>query len=201
MAEAGIVVIGGGQAGATLVAKLRTDGYAGPLALIGAEPVPPYQRPPLSKKYLTGEMDRERLYLRPLHFYADHDIDLHLGVAVTGIDPAARTVTLGDRVLSYTQLALTTGAVPRRLPAAMGGDLAGVHVMRSLADVDAMAAEFRPGQHLLIVGGGYIGLEAAAVAIGLGLRVTLIEMAPRILQRVAAPETDNYFAPCMLRRG
>jgi len=188
-----IVVIGAGQAGSSLVAKLRNQGFEGSIALIGAEPLPPYQRPPLSKKYLLGEMELERLYLRPESFYADQDIDLRLGATVTEIDRAAREVVMGNTRLPYGQLVLTTGSIPRRLPAAIGGDLDGVYVVRDLADVDAMAPEFRDGAHALIVGGGYIGLEAAAVAASKGLRVTLVEMADRILQRVAAPETSDFF--------
>lgn len=186
-----IVVIGGGQAGAALVARLRTAGYDGALTLIGDEPVPPYQRPPLSKKYLLGEMEAERLFLRPHAFYADNAITLRLGAPVTRIDPAAKTVWLGDEALAYDQLALTTGSDPRRLPAAIGGDLSGVHVVRRLADIDALAPEVRPGRRLLVVGGGYIGLEAAAVAASKGVAVTLIEAAPRILGRVAAAETAD----------
>ena len=189
----GIVVIGAGQAGSSLVAKLRKDGYDGAITLIGSEPVPPYQRPPLSKAYLLGDMALERLFLRPESFYADQDITLRLGATVTAIDPVAKTVSLGDEVLGYDQLALTTGSVPRRLPAAIGGDLGGVYGVRTLADVDAMAHEVREGARALIVGGGYIGLEAAAVAAKKGMQVTLVEMADRILQRVAAPETSAYF--------
>ena len=188
-----IVVVGGGQAGSSVVAKLRTLGHDGPLTLVGAEPVPPYQRPPLSKAYLTGEMAEERLYLRSAQYYAEQGIDLLTGLRVSGIDRAAHRVALGDRVLGYDALVLATGAVPRRLPAAVGGDLAGVFVLRDLADVDAMRASFVAGARLLVVGGGYIGLEAAAVARKLGVAVTLIEMAPRILQRVAAPQTSDYF--------
>ncbi len=189
----GIVIVGAGQAGASLAAKLRTLGYAGALTMIGEEPVPPYQRPPLSKGYLLGEMDLERLYLRAPSYWQEQDVTLKLGKRVTAIDPAARTLTLGDETIAYDQLALTTGSVPRRLPAAIGGTLEGVYTVRTLADVDAMAAEFAPQRRLLIVGGGYIGLEAAAVAAMLGLDVTLVEMAPRILQRVAAPETSAWF--------
>ena len=185
--------MGAGQAGAALVARLRGLGFGGPLTLIGAEPVPPYQRPPLSKKYLTGEMARERLFLRPEAFYAEQGIDLRLGRPVTAIDRATRTLRLGDEVLGWDRLVLATGAAPRRLPAALGGDLPGVHVMRSLADADAMAPAFRPGARVVIVGGGYIGLEAAAVAATRGLRVTLIEAAPRILARVACAETADWF--------
>ncbi len=191
---AGIVVIGAGQAGASLVARLRTLGYAGALTLIGAEPAPPYQRPPLSKKYLLGEMEVGRLYLRPLSFYAEQAIDLRIGVAVLAIDRAKKTVALADgTALAYAQLVLATGARPRLLPASVGGDLAAVHAVRTLADVDAMAMEFRQGRKILIVGGGYIGLEAAAVARMRGMQVTVIEMAERILQRVAAPATSDYF--------
>ena len=188
-----VVAIGAGQAGAALAARLRSGGHAGPITLIGAEPLLPYQRPPLSKGYLLGEMDADRLTLRSAEFYAEHDIALRLGTPVSAIDPAARTVTLGSETIRYDDLVLTTGSIPRRLPAAIGGDLAGVYTVRTVADVDAERAEFRPGRRLVIVGGGYIGLEAAAVAAKLGLDVTVLEMAPRILQRVASPETSDYF--------
>lgn len=189
----GIVVVGGGQAGASLVAKLRQVGYGGPLTLVCGERVLPYQRPPLSKAYLKGDMDRERLFLRQESFYSSQDIDLRLGEWVTEIDPAAKLLKIGGEMLAYSQLALTTGSVPRRLPALIGGSLGGVYVMRGLVDIDAMAPEFVAGRRLLIVGGGYIGLEAAAVAASLGLEVTVLEAAPRILQRVAAPEISDYF--------
>lgn len=188
-----IVVIGAGQAGSSLVARLRKDGFDGEITLIGAEPVLPYQRPPLSKAYLLGEMELERLFLRPESFYAEQNITLQLGQRVTAIDPVAKTVSLEDQEISYDQLALTTGSDPRRLPAAIGGDLDGVHVVRDLADVDAMAPAVTGGARALIVGGGYIGLEAAAVCAKRGVRVTLVEMADRILQRVAATETSDYF--------
>ncbi len=196
-----IVVIGAGQAGQSLVTKLRNLGFDGDITLIGEEPVPPYQRPPLSKKYLLGEMDVERLYLRPLTFYEEVGITLRLGTPVSAIDPVAKIVTVGDEVISYDQLALTTGAAPRRLPAAIGGNLKGVYTVRTLADVDAMAPEFTAGRNLLIVGGGYIGLEAAAVAARKGLSVTLIEVAERILQRVAAPETADFLRAIHTREG
>ena len=188
-----IMVVGGGQAGSSLVSKLRSEGFDGDVTLICAEPVPPYQRPPLSKKYLTGEMEQERLYLRPASYYDDHGIALRLGTPVTAIDTAAKTLALGSELVKWDQLALTTGSVPRRLPAVIGGALQGVYTVRTLADVDAMAPEFAGGRRVLIVGGGYIGLEAAAVASLRGLDVTLVEMAPRILQRVASPETSDYF--------
>lgn len=188
-----IVVIGAGQAGASVVAKLRNAGFKGSLTLIGEETAPPYQRPPLSKKYLLGDMELERLYLRPLSFYQENAIELRLGTSVDGIDRAAKTVSLGEQTICYDALVLATGSRPRRLPAALGGHLDGVYVVRGLADVDAMAPEFQDGAKVLIVGGGYIGLEAAAVAAAKGLKVTLVEMADRILQRVAAPETSAYF--------
>ena len=187
-----VVVVGAGQAGSAVVAKLRGLGFDGQITLIGEEPAPPYQRPPLSKAYLMGEMEEERLWLRSNAFYAEQNITLRLNSKVGGIDRAAKTLTVGDETLSYDHLVLTTGSTPRRLPAAIGGDLAGVYTVRTLADVDAMRAEFAPGRRVVIVGGGYIGLEAAAVARKLGLEVTVLEMAPRILQRVAAPETSDY---------
>ncbi len=185
-----IVVIGAGQAGASLVAKLRQSGFAGQITLLGAEPVPPYQRPPLSKAYLLGEMAQDRLFLRPESFYAEKDIDLRTNLHVDALDLATKTLRAGGEVIAYDALALTTGAQPRRLPALIGGALRNVHVVRNLADVTAMIPDFLPGRRVVIVGGGYIGLEAAAVAAKLGLDVTVLEMAPRILQRVAAPETS-----------
>lgn len=188
-----IVIVGAGQAGAALAAKLRTLGHAGPITMIGEEPVPPYQRPPLSKGYLLGEMDLDRLYLRAPAFWAEQNVELRLGARVTAIDRKARQVSVDGQTLSYDQLALTTGSRPRMLPAAIGGSLGNVFTVRTLADIDRMAPLMRKGANVAIVGGGYIGLEAAAVAAKLGLKVTVIEAAPRILQRVAAPETSAYF--------
>jgi len=188
------VVIGAGQAGSSLVAKLRSEGFEGKITLIGAEPVPPYQRPPLSKAYLLGEMTQERLYLRPEAFYADQDIELRLQARAVQLHPDVRALTLDDgSVLNYDALALTTGAHPRTLPKAIGGELDNVFTVRDLADADAMAPAFRDGAKALIVGGGYIGLEAAAVAAKRGVEVTVVEMADRILQRVAAPATSDFF--------
>jgi 3-phenylpropionate/trans-cinnamate dioxygenase ferredoxin reductase subunit len=188
-----VVVIGAGQAGASCVAKLRNGGFDGRITLIGAEPCPPYQRPPLSKGYLLGDMTLERLFLRPEAFYADQGIALKTDCRVTAIDPETRVLATTVGQIAYDELVLATGSLPRRLPAAIGGDLVGVFTVRDLADVDAMAPRFSKGAKVLIVGGGYIGLEAAAVAAKLGLEVTLVEMADRILQRVAAPETSDYF--------
>ena len=188
-----IVVVGAGQAGSSLVSKLRNSGFEGKVTLIGAEPHPPYQRPPLSKKYLLGDMPLDRLYLRPETFYREQNITLRLGLPITKIDPNGRSILLDNEVVSYDHLALTTGSVPRSLPTAIGGALDGVHVVRDLRDVDAMAPRFDAKARVLIVGGGYIGLEAAAVAATKGLEVTLVEMADRILQRVAAPQTSDFF--------
>jgi 3-phenylpropionate/trans-cinnamate dioxygenase ferredoxin reductase subunit len=187
-----VVIVGAGQAGAALAAKLRALGHQGEIVMLGDEPSPPYQRPPLSKAYLLGEMAEDRLWLRAPEFWAENDVDLRLGQAVSDLDPLRKTVTVGGDVISYDQLALTTGSTPRILPNAIGGGLEGVYTVRTLADVDAMRGEFRPGARVIIVGGGYIGLEAAAVASKLGLDVTVLEMAPRILQRVASPETSAH---------
>ena len=185
------LIVGGGQAAASLAEKLRALGADGTITILGEEPVPPYERPPLSKGYLLGEQARERLFLRPEAIYAEKDIGLRLGTRVTAIDPQARAVSAGDEVIPYGQLALVTGSVPIRLPSGIGGDLDGVHTVRTLADIDAMAPRFQEGARVLVIGGGYIGLEAAAVAAKLGLEVTLVEQADRILGRVAAEETAN----------
>jgi len=197
-----IVIVGAGQAGHSMAERLRALGHGGRLTLLGEEPVPPYQRPPLSKAYLLGEMERARLFLRGTEFYADQEIELRTGTRVAAIDRARREVALdGGERLPYDALALTTGAVPRTLPAAIGGALEGVHLIRTLADIDAMAPAFRPGARALIVGGGYIGLEAAAAAAKTGLGVTLIEAAGRILGRVACAETADVIRAAHLDQG
>ena len=188
-----IVIVGAGQAGLSLAQRLRALGHDGPITLIGEEPVPPYQRPPLSKAYLKREAGIDRLLLRPQSFFAEAGIELLTGVRVEAIDRSARIVRAGDARIPYDKLALATGAAPRTLPAAIGGALPGVHVLRNLADADGLAPALRPGRRALIVGGGYIGLEAAAVCAALGLSVTLIEAAPRILGRVACAETADWF--------
>lgn len=188
-----IAVIGAGQAAATLVAELRKQGFDGDITIFGDEPVPPYQRPPLSKAYLLGDMAMDRLYLRPAEWYAENNITLRLGARVDGIDTAAKTLLVGDQSIAFDQLALTTGSTPRTLPAAIGGDLDGVYTVRTLADIDAIAPHATEGRRILIVGGGYIGLEAAAFCAKRQMQVTLVEAAPRILGRVAAPETADYF--------
>ena len=196
-----VIVIGAGQAGSSCVTKLRADGYGGKITLIGSELAPPYQRPPLSKKYLLGEMELERLYLKPTDFYGAQEIDLFLGRTVTDIDASAKTITMGEELMEYEHLVFTTGSEPRRLPAAVGGGLQGVYTVRDLQDVDQMAPEFESGKSVLIIGGGYIGLEAAAVAAAKGLKVTLIEMADRILQRVASVETSDFFRDLHKKHG
>jgi 3-phenylpropionate/trans-cinnamate dioxygenase ferredoxin reductase subunit len=196
-----VVVIGGGQAGASLVAKLRALKFDGGITLVCEEPVLPYQRPPLSKKYLLGKMEVERLFLRPQSFYEENAITVRTNTTAIAIDRADKAVIVDGEAMRYDQLAICTGSVPRRLPGAIGGELHGVHVVRTLADVDAMAPDLRPGGRVLVVGGGYIGLEAAAVCAGLGLKVTLIEAADRILRRVAAPVTSDYFRALHLAHG
>lgn len=196
-----IVIVGAGQAGAAAAARLRALGHDGPLTLVGAEGAPPYQRPPLSKAYLMGEMPRERLFLRPPAFWAEQRVELILGAPVQAIDRATRRVLLPDRALTYDALVLATGAIPRRLPAAIGGDLPGVHTIRTLADIERLAPQMTAGRRLLVVGGGYIGLEAAAVARKLGLTVALIEAAPRILGRVACAQTADHIRALHGRHG
>ena len=188
-----VVIVGAGQAGSALAVKLRALGHEGPVTLLGDEPALPYQRPPLSKKYLMGEMELDQLFLRPQRFYDEQGIRVLTEAKVIEIDRAGSRLLLDGGEVAYDQLALTTGAAPRALPAALGGNLPGVHLVRTLADVDRMAPMFAPGRRVLIIGGGYIGLEAAAVASKLGLRVTLVEATARILQRVAAPQTSDYF--------
>ncbi|MEM9441541.1 MAG: FAD-dependent oxidoreductase [Pseudomonadota bacterium] len=189
-----IVVIGAGQAASSLIVKLRSLGFADEILLIGDEPHLPYQRPPLSKKYLAGEMPRERLLLRQAGWYEKNAVTLKLGERAVSIDRDAKSVLLADgEVIAYDSLVLTTGARPKRFPDELGGRLAGVFMMRDLADADALSAAMESGDSLLVIGGGYIGLEAAAEAAKKGLKVTLVEAANRILQRVAAAETADFF--------
>ncbi|SIS57600.1 NAD(P)/FAD-dependent oxidoreductase [Phaeovulum vinaykumarii] len=196
----GIVIVGAGQAAASAAARLRTGGFDGPITLVGDEPVPPYQRPPLSKGYLLGEMSLERMLLRPEAFWAEAGVRLRLGTPAAAIDRDQRRLRLADgETIPYRTLILATGAAPRRIPAEKNGDLAGVYTVRRLADVTAMTPEFRPGARLVVVGGGYVGLEAAAVARKLGLHVVLVEAAPRILGRVASEATADALR--MLHQG
>lgn len=189
-----IVIVGAGQAAASFISRHVTLGNQTPVVLLGEETYPPYQRPPLSKKYLLGELDQERLFIRPAEWYAEHDITTRYNERVSSIDPANKTVeTASGDIIGYEKLILCTGSSARQLPAAVGGDLSGVFTLRSIADIEPIQAQFTEGKRLLIIGGGYIGLEAAAVARQLGMSVTLLEMAPRILQRVAAEKTSDYF--------
>ncbi|MFH5775278.1 NAD(P)/FAD-dependent oxidoreductase [Paracoccus sp. NGMCC 1.201697] len=184
-----IVILGAGQAAASMAAKLRALGHQGQITVIGDEAAPPYQRPPLSKAYLLGDMGLDRLTLRGSEWWDEQGITLRLDERATAIDRDRRAVLTDRGEYPYDALALTLGASPRRLPDALGGNLPGVHVVRNLADIAAVKPALLPGRRLVVVGGGYIGLEAAAVARKLGLEVTLVEAAPRILGRVAAPET------------
>jgi 3-phenylpropionate/trans-cinnamate dioxygenase ferredoxin reductase component len=196
-----IVIVGGGQAGIQAVDTLRRRGFAGQLTLVGEEPWLPYQRPPLSKKYLAGALERERLSLRPAQFFAEHQVQAHLGRRVTDIAPHRHHVRLDDGlVLPYDALLLATGSRPRRL-AVPGADLAGVHYLRTLADADRIRAECSPGRRLLVIGGGYIGLEVAATARELGMDVTVLEMAERVMNRVACPEVSAFYEAEHARRG
>ena len=185
-----LVIVGAGQAAFALAAKLRALKDERPITILGSEDVLPYQRPPLSKKYLMGEMSFDRLQFREEPWFGENNVEIRLSTWVEEIDRAAKTVRMQDgSTLAYDKLVLATGAEPRRLPAGVGGDLEGVLTVRDKKDADRLAEEMRPGRRLLVIGGGYIGLEAAAVARKLGLEVTLIEMADRILQRVASSET------------
>jgi 3-phenylpropionate/trans-cinnamate dioxygenase ferredoxin reductase subunit len=196
-----VVIVGGGQAAVSAAATLRAEGFAGRVVLVSAEPVAPYQRPPLSKKYLKGEMALDRLFLKPERFYVEQAIDLRLGTPARALDRRAARVETDGEAIPYDALILATGSHPRRLPEAMGGSLPGVHAVRGVADIDALAPAVRPGARALVVGGGYIGLEAAAVAVERGLAVTLVERAPRLLARVAAPETADWFRDLHAGRG
>ncbi len=196
-----IVVVGAGQAAQSCAARLRALGHAGPLTLLGAEAAPPYQRPPLSKGYLLGETARERLFLRPRAWYAQNDIDLRLGAEATAIDPAARTVTAAGEAHPYDALVLATGGRPRQLSEAQGHALRGHYTIRTIACIDAFEPLVREGARLLVVGGGYIGLEAAAVARKRGMHVTVVEMGPRILGRVASEDTADWFRALHVAQG
>ncbi|MDH3631859.1 MAG: FAD-dependent oxidoreductase [Gammaproteobacteria bacterium] len=189
-----IVIVGAGQAAASFISRHVSLGSQQPLLLIGDEAHPPYQRPPLSKKYLLGELERERLFIRPLEWYADQAVELRFDTRVDSIDrELKKIITNHGETVEYDKLLLCTGASARSLPADIGGTLDRVFTLRSIADIDKMAPEFKADRKLLIVGGGYIGLEAAAASRQLGLEVTVLELADRILQRVAAAETSNYF--------
>ena len=188
-----IVIIGAGQAGGQAAASLRQMGFEGAIHLVGDESAPPYQRPPLSKAYLKGQLERERLFLKPLQYYEDNAITFHPGVSATAIDRHAKTVVLSNRTsLSYTKLIIATGSRPRALPLP-GADLGNVFDLRTLDDIDVLKPQMQEGRRLLIIGAGYIGLEAAAVASELGLKVTVLEMAERVLARVTSPVMSEFY--------
>lgn len=189
-----VLIIGAGHAGGTAAAMLRQYGHEGPIVLVGEEPEPPYQRPPLSKAWLKGEAGAEDLYLRPDSFYAEQRIELRLGVRSERIDAAARTVAFADGTTeTYDALILATGSVSRTLPLP-GADLPGVLSLRSMAEAEALKARLEPGRRLLVIGGGFVGLEAAASARALGCEVTVMERAPRLLSRVASEPISGLLA-------
>jgi 3-phenylpropionate/trans-cinnamate dioxygenase ferredoxin reductase component len=188
-----IVIIGAGQAGAQAVATLRAEGFAGALTMVGDETYAPYQRPPLSKAYLMGTFDRARLFLKPDSFYLEAGCELILGATVKAIDRADRSVLLADgRKLPYDKLLLATGTRVRRIRCP-GAELAGIHYLRSIADVDALQAVFKRGSRLAVVGGGYIGLEVAAVAVKHGLDVTVFEALERVMARAVSKPVSDFF--------
>ena len=196
-----VVIVGAGHAGGSAAALLRQYGWAGRITLIGAEPVPPYQRPPLSKTWLNGGATFADLALRPDAFYAANDITLRLGTTVTAIDRVARTVRLQDgESVPYDHLILATGARNRALPAP-GADLPGVLDLRSVADGDRLRAALSPGARLVVIGGGYIGLEVAASARAVGASVSVVEREARVLARVASVPLSEFFAATHAARG
>lgn len=197
-ADQTFVIVGGGLAGAKAAETLRAEGYNGRVILIGDERDHPYERPPLSKGYLTGAKERDSVFVHEAAWYAANDVELHLGQSVTAIDREARTVRLGDgTVIRYDKLLLATGAEPRRLDVP-GTELAGVHHLRRLAHADrlrqVLAGLGRDNGHLVIAGGGWIGLEVAAAARGYGAEVTVVEADPTPLHRVLGPELGQLFA-------
>ena len=195
------IVIGAGQAGAEVVSKLRDEGHEDRIVLIGQENYLPYQRPPLSKKYMAGEMALERLFLRPKEFYQDKSIELQIGKSALKIDPNQQRVEFSDGSLKYDHLVLSTGSKPRELSPYIGRKIKNLFTMRDLNDANSIEAFMKSGMRLLIVGGGYIGLEAAATARKFGVDVTLVEIEERILKRVAAKETSDYIRSLHISNG
>lgn len=194
MSKADVVIVGAGHGGAQCAIALRQNGFTGRVVMVGREPEPPYERPPLSKEYFAREKTFDRLYIRPPAFWEEKEVELVLGTEVTAIDPKAKRVTLsnGDS-LDYGALVWAAGGDPRRLPVP-GGELAGVHAVRTRADCDQLMGEIDGGvKHIAVIGGGYIGLEAAAVLTKLGCQVTLLEALPRVLARVAGPELSAFY--------
>ncbi|WP_395372411.1 NAD(P)/FAD-dependent oxidoreductase [Streptomyces tubercidicus] len=188
------LIAGAGLAGAKAAEALRAEGFDGPLVLLGDERERPYERPPLSKGYLLGTSEKEKVYVHPPQWYAEHDVDLRLGRTVSAVDPAAHEVTLADGSrLGYAKLLLATGSTPRRLPVP-GADLDGVHYLRRLADSERLQEVNRSASRIVVIGAGWIGLETAAAARTAGVEVTVLEAAPLPLLRVLGPEVARIFA-------
>jgi 3-phenylpropionate/trans-cinnamate dioxygenase ferredoxin reductase subunit len=194
MSNADLVIVGTGHGGTQAAIALRQNGFAGSILMLGRDSAPPYERPPLSKEYLAGEKPFERMLVRPEAFWADREIQLQLGTAVTRLDPAARKLTLSrGGTLGYGTLIWSAGGDPRRL-SCPGGDLGGIHAVRDKADVDRIKAELEAGaDEVVVVGGGYIGLEAAAVLRKRGCKVTLLESQDRVLSRVAGEDLSRFY--------
>lgn len=188
-----VVIVGGGHAGAQLAIALRTNKFAGTVAIIGDEPDPPYERPPLSKEYFAGDKEFERILIRPAAFWAEREIALLLGQRVVAVDPAAHTVTTAaGATIGYGVLVWAAGGSPRQLPLP-GGDLPGVQGVRTRVDADAMKAAAATARQIVVIGGGYIGLEAAAVLRKAGKAVVLLEALDRVLARVAGEDLSRFF--------
>ena len=188
-----VVIVGAGHGAGQVCASLRQNGFGGAITMIGEEPWYPYQRPPLSKKYLAGDMPAERLYFKPQSFYVDQEIDVRLGIRVSGIDPSAKTATTGNgESVDWDHLVLATGSRPRRLEID-GSDLEGIHYLRGIDDVDGIRECLTPGRRIAIIGAGYIGLEVAAVAARAGLEVTVVELEDRVMSRVVTPELSAFY--------
>ena len=194
MDQADVIIVGTGHGGAQAAIALRQAGFEGSILMLGRDCEPPYERPPLSKEYFAGDKPFERIMIRPVQFWADKQVTLQLESEVTAIDAAAHCLTLADgSTREYGKLVWAAGGDPRRL-SCPGGDLAGVHGVRTRADVDAMSAQLAQGAtRVVVIGGGYIGLEAAAVLRKFGCEVTLVEMLPRVLARVAGPELSAFY--------
>ena len=188
-----VVIVGAGQGGAYAAIQLRQLGFEGTIALVGREGEPPYERPPLSKEYMLGDKTWERLLIRPVEFWAGKGIELILNAEVAAVDPTAKNVTLQDgRTIGYGDLVWATGGDPRRLTCP-GANLPGVYGVRNRADADAILGELADVERVVVIGGGYIGLEAAAVLRKLGKEVTLLEVLPRVLARVAGPQLSAFY--------
>jgi 3-phenylpropionate/trans-cinnamate dioxygenase ferredoxin reductase component len=201
MSTATIAIVGAGLAGAKAAEALRIDGFAGRIVLFGDEPHRPYERPPLSKDYLQGRTDRDAAFVHPADWYAQHRVELRLADPVTALDPAAHRLSTrsGDR-FGYDKLLLSTGASPVRLPVP-GAELAGVHHLRTLDDSDALRTALRPDRRVVIIGGGWIGLETAAAARAAGASVTVLEQAELPLLRVLGPRLAAVFADLHVAHG